>query len=306
MTEDSPEAEVGPWAVEKLDALQRYLDYFTTVLKNQHQWRTIFIDAFAGGGVARIRSRRSADQDQTDFFEGLLGAPDPEQTQLILGSPRRSLEIDNPFNSYIFIDADPGRTDMLQGLKEEYEGQRQITVMQESAAVAIDRILDRKPNRAQHRGVAFLDPFGAHLEWRTVAALAQTGVFEVLINFPLDMCINRLMKVDGQLPPRWQAQLDAFFPPGWWAQAYSNDKGLLADLLSDVDMPRKRDDARDRLLAFYREHLRAAFGLVSQPKLIRNTRGHPLYYLIWAGSHPAGQKGADYVLSMGERLKRRR
>ncbi|MCH1927434.1 hypothetical protein L6232_21780, partial [Shewanella sp. C31] len=60
-------------------------------------------------------------------------------------------------------------------------------------------------------------------------------------------------------------------------------------------------DARARLLGFYCQSLREAFGHVSQPKLIRNTKGHPLYYLIWAGPHPAGLKGANYVLSMGEK-----
>ncbi len=311
MTDDSvAEAEVGPWAVEKLDALQRYLDYFTKVLKNQDQWHTIFVDAFAGGGTSRVRSRRNATSIQGNFFEDLLGSPDPDQAQLIQGSPRRSLEIANPFDSYIFIDADPARAQMLDQLKTEYGRQRRIVVRRGTAAEEIDWVVSRGPSRNRHRGVAFLDPFGAHLEWRTVRALAKTGVFEVLINFPLDMCINRLMKVDGQLPPTWRAQLDAFFPPGWWEQAYSSDPGVLLDLLpetlSEGVSLRKRNDARDRLLAFYCKHLRDAFGLVSQPKLIRNTRGHPLYYLIWAGSHHAGLRGANYVLGMGEQVSKKR
>lgn len=308
MTDDSPaEAEVGPWAVEKLEALQRYLDYFTKVLKNQ-KWQTIFIDAFAGGGTSRVRSRRDASKVQGNFFEGLLGVADPEQAQLIEGSPRRSLEIANPFDSYIFVDADPVRVRMLEQLKSEYP-QRRITVRSGSAAAEIDWVLSYRPSRTRHRGVAFLDPFGAHLEWRSVAALAKTGVFEVLINFPLDMCINRLMKVDGQIPAKWRAQLDAFFPDGWWEQAYISDPGILADMLPEVsgdDFLRKRADARDRLLAFYCEHLRSVFGFVSEPKLITNTRGHPLYYLIWAGSHPAGLKGANHVLSMGKRKIKKR
>jgi hypothetical protein len=51
-------AEVGPWAKEKLEALERYLGFYTKVMKNQTQWRTIYIDAFAGGGVAQVRGRR--------------------------------------------------------------------------------------------------------------------------------------------------------------------------------------------------------------------------------------------------------
>jgi three-Cys-motif partner protein len=45
---------VGPWAREKLEALGRYLDFYTKVLKNQ-TWRTVYVDAFAGGGRAVVR-----------------------------------------------------------------------------------------------------------------------------------------------------------------------------------------------------------------------------------------------------------
>jgi three-Cys-motif partner protein len=299
-------AEVGPWAREKLDALERYLDYYTTRLKKQTWCSTIFLDAFAGGGMARVRGRkRAADTGQTAIFED-LPAPDPEQVQFVEGSPRRSLDLNTPFDAYIFIDTDPTRIRMLEALKAEYASSRKITLRQGSAAQEIDWVLSKKPDKAKHRGVAFLDPFGAHLEWRSVQGLAETGVFEVLINFPLDMAINRLIPVSGRISDNSRAQLDAFFPPGWWDEAYDRDPGLFADVepgeIDEAWLIAKRRDARNRLLSFYLRHLEAAFGYVSQPKLIRNTRGHPLYYLIWAGPHPAGLKGADYVLSMGESL----
>jgi hypothetical protein len=66
----------------------------------------------------------------------------------------------------------------------------------------------------------------------------------------------------------------------------------------------KRHDYQNRLLELYRERLKEAFGFVSQPKLIRNTRSAPLYYLLWAGPNRLGLKGANYVLGMGERHRR--
>ena len=299
MTDDSPnEAEVGPWAAEKLNALERYLEYYTKVLKNQ-PWRTIYLDAFAGGGRARVRSGKKITSHQASLLDS-DAEPAPEMIAFVEGSPRRSLEISHPFDSYIFIDADPRRVDMLEALRAEYGGSRKITIRNGTAASQIDWVLSKQPSRDQHRGVAFLDPFGAHLEWRSVRALAATGVFEVLINLPLDMAINRLLKVDAKIPASWRQQLDAFFPEGWWDEAYVEDHGLLAGLLSDGEGIEKRADARPRLLKFYVRHLKDAFGFVSEPKLIRNTRGHPLYYLIWAGSHPAGLKGANYILQMAD------
>lgn len=64
----------------------------------------------------------------------------------------------------------------------------------------------------------------------------------------------------------------------------------------------KRADYSERLLELYRARLRSAFGHVSNPRLIRNTRGAPLYYLLWAGPNRKGLEVADYILTMGERL----
>lgn len=292
MSADHGFAEVGPWAQEKLDALERYLDYYTKVLKRQ-PWRTIYFDAFAGGGQAAIRRRPSSD----DLIASLwTQEPAEERLELINGSPLRALNIDNPFDRYVFVDADPARVGQLDALREEFNGRRVISVRQGTAADEVDWLLSRNISRATHRGVAFLDPFGAHLEWRSIQALADTRVFEVIINFPLHMAINRLMKVDAQIPATWRAQLDGFFGTDWYEQVYSVSDGLFGPITE------KRSDALDRLLTFYRQKLKRAFGHVSQPKLIRNTKGHPLYYLLWAGPHAKGLKGADYVLQMGEKI----
>jgi hypothetical protein len=59
-----------------------------------------------------------------------------------------------------------------------------------------------------------------------------------------------------------------------------------------------------KLLEWYRSRLRGIFGNVSTARLVKNTRGNPLYYLIWAGPHKKGLVGAEHILSKGERVKR--
>lgn len=287
----SPEAEVGPWAREKLGALAHYLDFYTKVLKNRG-WKTIYIDAFAGGGRARVRS--SKNQPIPGLFDE--GGPPPEQAAFIKGSPRIALDVANPFDSYIFIDADPKRISSLEAIKTEYSAARRISVRSGSASEQIDWVLSFNPRKATHRGVAFLDPFGAHLAWTSLSALAKTGVFEVLINFPWHMALNRLMTTDADIPDNWRNQLDVFFPPGWYEYAYAKKADLFG---SEGDA--KRADAAERMLTFYMDSLKAAFGHVAAPRLIRNTRGGPLYYLIWAGPHAKGKEGADYILRMGDK-----
>ena len=120
----------------------------------------------------------------------------------------------------------------------------------------------------------------------------------LFINFPLNMAIQRLLPKSGDIPPGWQISLDTFFgSPNWRQLAYEEDADLFGPKLSKVS------DSGSKLLEWYRSRLRAIFGFVSTARLIRNTRGNPLYYLIWAGPHRKGLDGAEHILSKGEPLK---
>ena len=93
--------------------------------------------------------------------------------------------------------------------------------------------------------------------------------------------------------------LTTFFgSPGRKRYAYEEVEDLMGPRV------RKFADSEERLLDWYRERLRQAFGHVSQAQLIRNTRGGRLYYLIWAGPHPAGLLGADYILTGKHKRKK--
>lgn len=121
--------------------------------------------------------------------------------------------------------------------------------------------------------------------------LCTVTVMEVIINFPLHMALARLMKNDADIPATWRAQLDNFFGgQDWFEDVYESSGGLFGSRLV------KRTGYLDRLLARYRGQLRQALGFVSEVRLIKNTQGGALYYLVWAGPHRKGLEGANYVL----------
>jgi three-Cys-motif partner protein len=284
-------AEVGPWAKHKLAALRRYLEFYTTVLKKQ-PWRTIYVDGYAGGGRAVIRTAAQSAQSIA-FPEFEAGQIDSEQRELIAGSPRVSLEITNPFDRYVFIEPDPARVSELQAMKEEFGASRTIDVRPEQAAVGVEWVTSQRISKKSHRGVAFLDPFGADLQWTTIQRLADTKLFEVFVNFALSMAIQRMMPNDGNIPPSWRSALDRYFgTESWYDEVYEERQGLFDSGLH------KREGYQERLLELYRGRLKDAFGFVSVPKLVRNTKGAPLYYLLWAGPNRKGLEGADYILKM--------
>lgn len=292
-----PQVAVGPWAREKLEALGQYLSFYTTVLKNQGHWLrgTIFVDAFAGPGLARVRTPPSSPAS-LDLF-GSDPETDVDEAEFVKGSPRVALEITNPFSSYVFIDRDPQRAAELRALKAEHYSGPPITVHEGDANAVLQTWLASGIDWRHHRAVVFLDPFGMQVPWSTIEALARTKAIEVLITFPLGMAIQRLMTRSGEIPAGWQISLNAFFgAPDWRGLAYEEEAGLFGQGV------RKVSDSSVKLLEWYRSRLRATFGHVSTARVIKNTRGNPLYYLIWAGPHATALKGAEHILSKGERL----
>jgi three-Cys-motif partner protein len=136
--------------------------------------------------------------------------------------------------------------------------------------------------------------------WGTIEDIARTRGLEVIVNFPLSMAITRLITRDGEIPASWQARLDTSFGTSDWRDlAYVEENTIFG--------PRKvkRLDADDRLLAWYLERLEKAFGFVGPAQLVTNTRGNPLYYLLWAGPNKAGLEGAAYILGRRKPSRRR-
>lgn len=290
MKKDHYENTVGPWAEAKLDALERYLQFYGLALSKQ-SFKRVYIDAFAGASVAKVRGSDAIIEPNSFFNE----PEDSEaQGQFILGSPMRALGVEHGFHQYYFFDIDQVRAETL----------RKVTAAHRNVAVQVGdcnpliRNLANSLKAPNIRGVAFLDPYGAHLEWATLEALAETGTMEVVVNFPVAMAINRLITRSGVVPDNWSNQLTRCFGTDEWRSlAYRSDTDLFGNAVTT-----KHSGVSERLLELYISRMKQIFPYVAPPRLIRNTRNSPLYYLIWAGPNKLGLKVAEYVLSQGEKI----
>ena len=273
--------------------LGRYLDFYGTVLSKQSWCKTIYLDAYAGGGRAVVRAVETEPRGPD-----LFGTPvDPAERELINGSPRVALDIRHPFARYVFAEPSTARFSELEALKAE-KADRYIKLIKGTARDGIEWVTSQGISEKTHRGVAFLDPFGADLAWADIVKLADTGIFEIFVNLSLNMSIVRMLPNSGVIQESWANRLDALFGDrSWHAEAYEP-----APRLFGADRLVKRPDYERRLLNLYLRKLKDVFKHVSTPRLVRNTRACPLYYLIWAGNHPKGRQGAEHILTMGERI----
>ncbi len=297
---DNESMTVGPWVQEKLGCLREYLEAYTKILRRQSFRGYFYVDAFAGPGSLKVQKNETDDSVQQSLLEvSEYSSDDTGRTEYIQGSPRVALEIRYPFTDYIFLEVDERRVRQLQDMKKEFEtGDRRIHVRNQDCNAYLRDFLERNRDQWHHwRGVVFLDPFGMHVPWNTIVELGRTGAIEVFINFPVGMAIQRLLKRSGQFSSRERAKLDGYFGTGdWFDLLYRSDGGLFGDAVTA-----KVANAGDRLVRWYRERLRDAFGYVTSAREVRSTAGRPLYYLIFAGPNKTGVRIAQTVLKQGTR-----
>ena len=162
----------GAWTLLKLEVLEKYLNFYITVMKNKN-FKLCYIDAFAGSGEVQVR--------------GLGPIP---------GSALRA--IDYPFNRYIFIDSNQYYIKILAENIRRKNPALNTEFITGDCNSLLSTITSFDWYKNYWRGVIFLDPYAMNLKWSSLEAIAQTEVFDVWYLFPLS-AVNRLLRRDGEI-----------------------------------------------------------------------------------------------------------
>ena len=263
----------GDWTEQKLEILRRYLDAYTTALKDQ-PFQLIYVDAFAGYGSYQPRDAYRP-EDYGDFQE------------LHDGSPRIALGVqDKPFDRLVFIEKDPAGCQALESLKVEFPS-RSIEIRKDDANIALPRLCAAL--RSFDRAVVFLDPFATQVDWDTVAALAQTRKIDCWILFPL-MAITRMMPPEAKPSDSLAQQLDRIFGGReHWESLYRESRRQPLPMFAD-EPAQERLRGSDQIAARYRERLAAVYARVAPTRrTFRNSKNVPIFELFFAASNPIGE-----------------
>ncbi len=272
----------GQWTEDKLEILRRYLDAYTTALKNQ-EFRLTYVDAFAGEGYWRPRSE-FASEDYEDFRE------------VRDGSPRIALGIeDKPFDRLVFIEQDSERYESLSRLREEFSD-RDIEVHNDDANHAIPLFCDGL--EGYDRAVVFLDPFDTAVSWDTVARLARTRKVDCWILFPLS-AIARIMPTGNEPPPKLAVQLNRVFGGREHWEDFYRIIPPQPTLFGGINQ--RRPSGSEQIAVRYRQRLETAFAQVAPTRRVFiNSRNSPMFDLFFAASNPRGApiavQIADHIL----------
>lgn len=178
----------GDWTEQKLEALRRYLEAYTTALKNQ-PFRLLYIDGFAGTGY---RHPKSVEGDEQELLLEDIG---DEAAGFLDGSARLALKSEPAFDCYAFIEKRAEHVAELEKLEKEFDN-RQILIRQGDANQKVREICNRG-DWTEWRAVCFLDPYGMQVEWSTLKAISDTEAIDLWLLVPMGAALNRMLPHSG-------------------------------------------------------------------------------------------------------------
>lgn len=231
----------GPWTKHKLKILRKYLDAYTTLLKKQ-DFKLHYIDAFAGAGEIQLEQRNPDDKESID------------------GSAKIALAIkDLPFHKLIFIEEDPESLRKLGELKNEDPKRKDDIEIYEGDANEYLQNLPQNWNQSKSkRGVLFIDPFAAEVEWKTIKAVAKVEYLDVWILFPTH-AIARFLSIEGTDIKEWaKEKLRRVYGDDSWEKLYEESTQL--QMVFPSIESSQRDKGCDGLLKIYKDKLEKLMG----------------------------------------------
>lgn len=297
----------GDWTDLKLDALRKYLSFFTTALCNKG-FELYYIDAFAGSGGRLI--------DRVIVGEPfLLGAEAKLEQVYVPGSARIALQTSPPFQQIILIERHGRRCAALEALCAEYPDIRARTQRGEANAALIDICRATPWLRAQRgcsgiRAVLFLDPYGMNVEFATLQKIAATQAIDVWYLFPLSGVYRQAAKSGEKLTPEKRASITRILGTSEWERAFYGREERASDLFAsfgdEENQAKLRRVADVRTIESYvKKRLESIFPHVSEPRTLTMKNGAPLFSLFFAVSSPnpkaiaLAKKVADHILATG-------
>lgn len=163
--------EIGAWGRRKYLLVNSYCRTFATAMKFKWDAR-VYIDLFAGAGKSRTKDTH----------------------RLVYASPLLALQIEDPFDRYVFCEQNGVALDALRQRIARLCPTTDVRYVEGDVNADTARILSQFPRYSRvHRVLAlcFADPYKlANLAFETISALAERLV-DFLILIPTDMDANR-------------------------------------------------------------------------------------------------------------------
>jgi len=249
--------------------LAAYLPAFTTAASKKSP-RTLYLDLFAGDD--RNLSRTTGEQ--------------------ISGSPRVALDTRPPFSKLVFFEL-PAQAERLEAdLRADYPD-RDFDVVPGDCNETLGPVLQDLGLKRWNWAPTFalIDQQAAEIRWSTLEQLSrfkrpETRKAELWLLFAPSMLPRGLGSEDAEAVERFTGRITAMYGSEVWRDAYTaRRRGALTGT-----------DLRDELLNLMRWRIEKMLGYrVTHSFGMKNTRGGPVYNMVFATDHDAGERIMNHI-----------
>jgi three-Cys-motif partner protein len=238
--------EVGSWANEKHEVVSLYAELFSTGMKNKWDER-VYVELYAGAGYAKIK----------------------DTSRWVAGSPIRALLLPDPFDKYIFCDADPRNLEALKLRVNRIAPAANVSFIEGDCNERIEEILATIPAHSRNRRVlslCFVDPFDIGIKFVSLERLSSKFMdFMVLLALYMDAARNQDNYVREEA-----TKVDEFLGRGDWRGEWTSRRtmGIPFPQFLAEEFSRSMERLRFKPQPFYK-----------MKKIIFPDKNYPLYRL---------------------------
>ncbi len=275
----------GPWTVKKLDAFSKYVEAYLTIMQSNPYWKTIYFDGFAGCGTRKDLN--------TELYNQLKITLEEEEGYK--GAAERVLSLDKCFDYYYFIDNQKSLDKLKEKLASlpDADGRQKVFKPGDCNKWLIKLAELMQSNK--YATLLFLDPFGMHIDWESIAALKETRS-DIWILIPTGVIVNRLLDKAGEL--KHIDRLQSFF--GLSEEEIRKEffkKEKQTTLFGDDEITRKIRDPIQHIANLYIRQLHTIWRYVTEtPLVLRNSRNVPIYHFVFASNNAAAKNIASDII----------
>ena len=274
----------GNWTKIKIEILVEYAKAYLQIMNKRTYFKLLYFDGFAGSGEI-IKVKKGEEKAITDI-------------DITIGAAIRIIEIEEPrpFDEYYFVEKKEDNYLLLEMRTKNAFPKKKIFTIKEDCNKKLVDLANylRKPANKNYRTLAYVDPCGMQVEWRSIECLRGLPL-DLWVLVPTGMGVNRLLKKDGKISDAWLEKLEIFL--GMEREEierhfYKRTNTLFPDI-TDV---KKETDAIDKSAKLYRNRLKEVFDFVSKPYELKNSSNSIMFHLFLTSNNESAIKiGNDIV-----------
>ena len=293
-----PSSWGGQWTEEKLDAFEKYVNAYLTIInasRDKYNWKLIYFDGFAGSGSRNEKKKEKDSVLLQHFFKDLI--LQKEELNLYKGAAERVLSIpQRGFDYYYFVDKDPESSLKLHELLSRFENEKTIVYRNSDANRQIEMLAGAMQKDKKFASLVLLDPFGMQVDWSSIEMLKGTRT-DLWILIPTGVIVNRLLDRKGYLTHI--DKLKSFFGKNEeFLKGYFYTKSQEKTFFGEIEKVRKVEKPIQKIAELYIKQLKSIFKYVTpEPLVLYNSRNTPIFHFACASNNSTAIKIANEIIN---------